>query len=112
MKLPEEGVLIRIFVGESDKLKGIPLYEAIILEARRLNIAGGTVFRGIMGFGANSRMHTSKILRLSEDMPMVVEIVDTAEQIEKLMPFLDKNVKEGLITKEIAHVIKYRHNKK
>ncbi|RUA07606.1 MAG: DUF190 domain-containing protein [Flavobacteriia bacterium] len=112
MKLPEEGVLLRIFVGESDKLKGIPLYEAIILEARRLNIAGGTVFRGIMGFGANSRMHTSKILRLSDDMPMVVEIVDTADKIDALMPFLDENVKEGLITKEVAHVIKYRHNKK
>jgi PII-like signaling protein len=93
MKLPEKGKLLRIFIDESDKLKGVPLYEAIILETRRLDIAGGTVFRGIMGFGANSRMHTSKILRLSEDMPVVVEIVDVAEKIELLMPFLDMHVK-------------------
>ena len=111
MKLPEKGKLLRIFIGESDKVKGIPLYEAIILEARRLNIAGGTVFRGIMGFGANSRMHTSKILRLSEDMPVVVEIVDSPEMIDKIMPFLDEHVTEGLITIEEARVIKYRSNK-
>ena len=111
MKLPVKGQLLRIYVGESDKVKGTPLYEAIILEARRLNIAGGTVFRGIMGFGANSRMHTTKILRLSEDMPMVIEIVDTPEKIDLLIPFLDENVREGLITRENVQVIKYRHNK-
>ena len=112
MKIPETGVLIRIFVGESDAYQGIPLYEAIIKRARELNMAGATVVRGIMGFGATSRIHTSKILMLSEDLPIVIELVDSEEKINHLMPFLDENVKEGLITMENVKVIKYRHNHK
>lgn len=110
MKFPLEGTLLRIFIGESDTLQGKPLYEAIVLKARELNLAGATVLRGIMGFGAASRIHTSKVLVLSEDMPIVVEIVDTADEIEKLIPFLDEHVTEGLITMEKVKVIKYRSN--
>lgn len=109
MKLPEEGTLLRIFIGESDQISGKPLYEQIVLKARELGLAGATVTRGIMGFGADSRMHTAKILRLSEDLPVVVEIVDTEENLNKLMPFLDEHVQEGLITREKVKVIKYRH---
>ena len=109
MKLPEQGVLLRIFIGEQDRCKdGKPLYEAIVLKARELNLAGATVIRGIMGFGADSRLHTSKILRLSEDMPIIIEMVDTKEKLEKIMPFLDDVVEEGLITMEKVKVIKYR----
>jgi len=111
MKLPEQGQLLRIFIGEDDTFKGKPLYEAIVLKARELNLAGATVLRGTMGFGANSRLHTAKILRLSEDLPIVIEIVDTPDNIEKLIPFLDETVEEGLITRENIKVIKYRHNK-
>ncbi len=111
MKLPEEGQLLRIFIGEEDTHKGKPLYEAIVFKARELNLAGATVLRGIMGFGTHSRLHTAKILRLSEDMPMVIEIVDTVENIEKILPFLDETVDEGLITRENVKVIKYRHSK-
>lgn len=109
MKLPEEGMLLRIFIGESDHYKGKSLYEQIVLKARELNLAGATVLRGIMGFGADSRMHTAKLLRLSEDLPVIVEIVDTDENLQKIMPFLDEVVTEGLITIEKARVIKYRH---
>jgi uncharacterized protein len=109
MKLPEEGKLLRIFIGESDTIHGKPLYEAIVLKARELNLAGATVLRGIMGYGASSRLHTAKILRLSEDMPVVIEIVDTEEKIKLILPFLDEHVKEGLITLEKVQVIKYRH---
>lgn len=112
MKIPETGVLIRIFVGESDIHHGTPLYEAIVIRARELNMAGATVIRGIMGFGATSRIHSSKILRLSEDLPIVIELVDSEEKINQLMPFLDEHVKEGLITMENIKVIKYRHNHK
>jgi uncharacterized protein len=111
MKLPEEGMLLRIFVGETDKYQGKPLYEQIVLKARELNMAGATVVRGIMGFGADSRMHTSKILQLSTDLPIVIEIVDIQEKIDLLMPFLDETVTEGLITLEKVKVIKYRHSK-
>ena len=110
MKLPQEGQLLRIFIGETNRYKGRPLYEAIVLKARSLNLAGATVLRGIMGFGANSRLHTAKILRLSEDMPIVIEIVDTSENIKRLLPFLDEVVGEGLITLENIRVIKYRHH--
>jgi PII-like signaling protein len=110
MKLPEEGLLLRILIGESDRIKGLPLYEAIVLRARELNMAGATVLRGIMGFGAASRIHTAKVLRLSEDLPMVIEIVDTEDKINLLLPFLDEHVKEGLITLEKVRVIRYRHN--
>ncbi len=109
MKLPEEGTLLRIFFGESDKHNSKPLYEAVVVKARELGLAGATVIRGIMGFGADSRMHSAKILRLSSDLPVIVEIVDSKENIQKLMPFLDEVVQEGLITMEKVRVIKYRH---
>ena len=109
MKLPEEGMLLRIFIGESDMYKGKVLYEQIVLKAREMNLAGATVIRGIMGFGADSRMHTAKLLRLSEDMPVIIEIVDTKENLDKLLPFFDETVTEGLITLEKVRVIKYRH---
>ena len=110
MKLPEEGSLLRIFIGESDSYKGKALYEQIVLKARELNLAGATVTRGIMGYGASSRMHSAKLLKLSEDLPVVVEIVDTEENLNKIIPFLDEAVSEGLITREKVRVIKYRHN--
>jgi len=109
MKLPEEGMLLRIFIGESDNYKGKALYEQVVLKAREMNLAGATVTRGIMGFGADSRMHTAKLLRLSEDLPVVIELVDTEENLNKLLPFLDEVVEEGLITLEKVRVIKYRH---
>jgi PII-like signaling protein len=109
MKLPENGILMRIFIGESDQTPEGPLYEAIVRKARELNLAGATVLRGVMGFGAQSRIHTAKLLRLSEDLPMVIEIVDTEENLNRLMPFLDEHVKEGLITLEKVQVIIYRH---
>jgi uncharacterized protein len=112
MKLPDEGLLLRVFIGESDRAEGHPLYEVIVNKARELNLAGATVLKGIMGFGANSRIHTTKILRLSEDLPIVIEIVDTEEKINLLMPFLDEHVCEGLITLESIKVIIYRHNGK
>jgi PII-like signaling protein len=108
MKVLYEGILLRIFVGEGDKYKGKALYEYIVLKARELNISGATVFRGIMGFGANSRLHTNKILRLSEDMPIVIEIVDKEEKINDFLKILDECVKEGLITMEKVKVLKYR----
>ena len=110
MKLPEEGMLMRIYIGEKDKKDSKPLFEAIVLKARELNLAGATAIRGIMGFGADSRMHTAKILRLSEDLPVLIEMVDTKENLDKIIPFLDEHVKEGLITMEKVHVIKYRHS--
>ncbi len=111
MKLPEQGTLLRIFVGETDTYKGTALYEAIVLKARELNLAGATVIRGIMGYGAHSRIHSAKLLRLSEDLPIVIEIVDCDEKINALLPFLDETVKEGLITMEKVRIIKYRHKK-
>jgi len=111
MKLPEEGLCLRIFVGESDNYNGRPLYEQIVLKARELHLAGATVTRGIMGFGADSRIHTAKLLRLSEDLPVIIEIVDIEENLNKLLPFLDETVKEGLITLKKVRVIKYRHSK-
>ena len=110
MKLPEEGHLLRVLIGETDTYEGAPLYEKIVLKARELNLAGATVIRGIMGFGADSRMHTAKLLRLSEDMPVIIEMVDTEENLNKLIPFLDKSVLEGLVTLEKVRVIKYRHS--
>ncbi|MGE4385022.1 MAG: DUF190 domain-containing protein [Endomicrobiaceae bacterium] len=110
MNLPEAGMLLRIFVGESDIYKGKALYEQIVLKARELNLAGATVTRGIMGFGANSRVHTAKLLQLSEDLPVIVEIVDIEERLNTIIPFLDEVVKEGLITLERVRVIRYRHN--
>jgi uncharacterized protein len=108
MKIPEDGYLLRIFIGESDKWHGKPLYEAIVMKAREIHMAGATVLRGPMGFGAKSRMHTAKILRLSEDLPLIIEIVDGKEKIDELMPFIDEMVQEGLVTLERVQVIKYR----
>ncbi len=109
MKIPENGSLLRIFIGESDKINGKPLYEQIVLKARELNLAGATVLRGIMGFGLSSRLHSTKVLRLSEDLPIIVEIVDSEENISKLLPYLDEVVQEGLITIEKVTILKYRH---
>jgi PII-like signaling protein len=108
MHLPEEGKLLRIFIGESDRWEHRPLYEAIVLKARELGLAGATVLRGPMGYGANSRLHTAKILRLSEDLPLIIEIVDTAERIQGFLPQLDGMMKDGLVTLENVQVIKYR----
>lgn len=110
MKIPTDGCLLRIFIGESDHWQGKPLYEAIVLKARELHLAGATVLRGPMGYGASSRLHTAKILRLSEDLPMIVEIVDSREKIGELLPFVDEVVQEGLVTLERVEVIKYRAN--
>lgn len=109
MRLPEEGTLLRIFVGETDRIHGKSLYEEIVLKARELGLAGATVIRGSMGFGASSRVHSAKILRLSEDLPIVIEIVDTEDNLNKLMPFIDENVTDGLVTMENIKVIKYHH---
>jgi hypothetical protein len=110
MRLPEEGMLLRIFIGETDHYKGKALYEQIVIKARELNLAGATVIRGIMGFGADSRMHTAKLLRLSEDLPIIIELVDIEEKLNTILPFLDEVVQEGLITLEKVRVIKYRHS--
>ena len=110
MKIPQDGYLLRIFVGESDRWHGKPLYEAIVLKARELHLAGATVLRGPMGFGATSRLHSAKLLRLSEDLPIVIEIVDGKDKIDELMPHIDEMVQEGLVTLERVQVIKYRAN--
>lgn len=107
MKLSEEGKLLRIFIGESDLWQGQPLYRAIVLKARELGLAGATVLRGPMGFGANSRVHTTKVLELSTDMPIVIEIVDVGNKIESLLPFLEESVAEGMITIEDVRVLRY-----
>ena len=109
MKLEGEGTLLRIYIGESDRWHHHPLYEAIVLEARKQGLAGATVLRGPMGYGAHSRVHTAKILRLSEDLPLVIEIVDTAASIAAFLPSLDEMVAEGLITTEKVHIVRYRH---
>ncbi|MCG6892998.1 MAG: DUF190 domain-containing protein [Desulfobacteraceae bacterium] len=110
MKTPSVALRLRIFIGESDKRGHRPLYEVIVEEARKRGLAGATVLRGCLGFGAHSRIHTSKILRLSEDLPVVVEIVDATEKIQAFLPDLDSLVIEGLVTMEIVQVITYRHN--
>jgi PII-like signaling protein len=109
MKLEGEGTLLRVFVGESDRFEHRPLYEAIVLAARERGLAGATVLRGPMGFGASSRIHTAKILRLSEDLPIVIEIVDREEAIREFLPVLDGMVTEGMITLEKVRVVTYRH---
>lgn len=111
MILPEKGHLLRIFIGESDKKENSPLYEWIVKKAREHGIAGATVLRGVLGFGANSRIHTTKILRLSEDMPMVIEIVDTLEKIENFLPVIDHAITEGMATIEKVNIRFYRTNK-
>ena len=111
MMLPEEGHLLRIFVGESDKHDGIPLYEWIVHKAREHGLAGSTVLRGLEGFGAHSRLHTAKILRLSSDLPIVIEIVDTGDKIEAFLPVIEAAVDEGLATVEKVEVRFYRPGK-
>lgn len=108
MNIFKEEVLLRIFIGESDSYKGKALYEHIVYTARELHIAGTTVLRGIMGYGANSKIHTAKILRLSEDLPIIIEIVDDEENIKKLLPYLDESITNGIVTMEKVKVIKYR----
>src|SRR5881409_3304241 len=110
MHLPHEAMLLRVFIGESDRYEHHPLYEAIVLKARELRLAGATVLRGPMGFGKSSRLHTAKILRLSMDLPLVIEIVDSEEKIRSFLPMLDKMMKGGLLTMEKVNVIDYRAN--
>ncbi len=110
MQLPHEAMLLRIFVGESDRWKQKPLYEAIVLKAREMHLAGATVLRGPMGYGKSSRLHTAKILRLSMDLPLVIEIVDTEEKLNAFLPVLDEMMKGGLVTLEKVRVIDYRAN--
>jgi PII-like signaling protein len=110
LKLPSEAELLRIFIGESDKHGGRPLSEVIVESARKRGMAGATVLRGTLGFGAHSRIHTAKILRLSEDLPIVIEIVDKPDRIAEFLPELDEMIGEGLITLEKVRIIAYRHN--
>jgi len=111
MTLPEKGNLLRIFIGESDSHNGIPLYEWIVNKARENGLAGATVIRGIEGFGAHSRIHTTKILRLSEDLPIIIEIIDTLEKIENFLPQIDESIHEGLATLEKVDIKFYRFGK-
>ncbi len=108
MQLPHDAVLLRIFLGESDRWEHKPLYEAIVLKARELHLAGATVLRGPMGFGKSSRLHTAKILRLSMDLPLVIEIVDSEEKVQSFLPVLDQMMGGGLVTLENVKVIEYR----
>jgi uncharacterized protein len=111
MKLPSEAELLRIFIGESDKHGGRPLYEVIVEEARRRGMAGATVLRGTLGFGAHSRIHTAHVLRLSEDLPIIIEVVDSRENIAAFLPELDTLMAEGLVTLERVRLITYRPSK-
>ena len=111
MELPEESELLRIYIGEKDKVGHITLYEAIVEEVRKRGMAGATVLRGIISFGKSSRIHTSKILRLSEDLPIIIEIIDKTERIEEFLPVLDTMMGNGLVTREKVQVLVYRHNK-
>ena len=108
MQIPEDAVLLRIFIGESDRWEHKPLYEAIVLKARQIHLAGATVLRGPMGFGKNSRLHTAKILNLSTDLPLVIEIVDSEAKINAFLPELDKMIGGGLVTMEKVKVLHYR----
>jgi PII-like signaling protein len=106
--IPKDGILLRILIGESDRHDGLPLYEWIVKQARESGMAGATVLRGMMGFGAHSRMHTAKILRLSQDLPIIIEIVDTPEKVESFIALIDPEIDEGLMTSEPVHVRFYR----
>src|SRR5437764_4526307 len=107
MQLPHEATLLRIFIGESDRWQHKPLYEAIVLKAREMHLAGATVLRGPMGFGHSSRLHTAKILRLSEDLPLIIEIVDSVEKIDAFLPVLDGMMQSGLVTTEKVSILQY-----
>lgn len=111
MILPEEGHLLRIFIGESDRHEGKPLYEWIIIKAREHGLAGATVIKGIEGFGAHSRIHTAKILQFSTDMPIIIEIIDTLAKIDEFMPIIDEAIKEGIATVEKVNIRFYRSGK-
>ena len=111
MHVPREAVLLRIFIGENDRIKGRPLYEAIVLKAREAGLAGATVLRGPMSFGKSSTLHTAKVLRLSEDLPMVIEIVDTQEKIDAFLPLLDPLMGSGLVTLERVQVLQHGDSK-
>jgi PII-like signaling protein len=115
MKIERDAKLLRIFIGETDKIEHVSVYEKIVIEARKFGLAGATVFRGIMGFGGNSRIHTTKVLRLSEDLPLIIEIVDDLKKIQDFIPILDEIFEKadvgGLITIEAAEIIKYTANK-
>lgn len=107
MRIPDNAVLLRIFIGEDDRADGRPLYEAIVLKARELHLAGATVLRGPMGYGHSSRLHTAKILRLSEDLPIIVEIVDSEDKIDAFLPALETLMTSGLVTLEKVRVVQY-----
>jgi len=107
MQIPEAAVLLRVFLGENDRHEGRPLHEAIVLKAREMHLAGATVLRGSIGYGKSSRLHTTKILRLSEDLPLVIEIVDSEERIDAFLPVLDGMIRGGLVTLEKVRVIRY-----
>lgn len=107
MQIPRDAVLLRVFVGEDERCKDRPLYEAIVLKAREMHLAGATVLRGPLGFGHSSRLHTAKILRLSEDLPMVIEIVDSEDKVEAFLPVLDGMIGSGLLTLEKVKVLRY-----
>jgi PII-like signaling protein len=108
MQLPREAKLLRIFIGEKDRHDGRPLYEAIVLKARELHMAGATVLRGPLGFGQTSHLHTTKLLRLSDDLPIVIEIVDSQEKIDAFIPILDAMMGSGMVTIENVQVLQYR----
>lgn len=110
MQIPKDAVLLRIFFGEDEKFGRLPLYEAIVLKAREMHLAGATVLRGPMGFGHSSRIHTTKILRLSEDLPIIIEIVDAEDKIDAFLPELDKMIGSGLVTLEKVKVLQYGPN--
>lgn len=110
MQIPEQALLLRVFIGESDDYEGRPLYEAIVLKAREMHLAGATVLRGPMGYGRSSRLHTTKILRLSEDLPLVIEIVDSEEKIETFLRELERMMGSGLVTLEKVRVLQYGNN--
>ena len=112
MQIPKQALLLRIFIGENDQADGRPLYEAIVLKARELHLAGATVLRGPMGYGQSSRLHTAKILRLSEDLPLLIEIVDGEDKINAFLPTLEAMMGSGLVTLEKVQVLQYGRNQK
>jgi len=112
MKIQEEAHILKVYISEQDMYHGRPLYEQIVLQARKIGIAGATVTKGILGYGADSRLHSAKILSLSENLPVIIEVVDSKENLKELMGFLDENVKEGLVTLEPVNIIKYRETRR
>jgi PII-like signaling protein len=107
MQIPRDAALLRIFIGETDRFHGKPLFEAIVMKAREMHMAGATVLRGPMGFGRSSRLHTAKVLRLSEDLPIVIEMIDSVEKIDEFLPALDGMIGSGLVTLEKVQVHRY-----